>query len=341
LNIFLSALTALILTAMPLTTYAQLHGESHSGTMKMEFDLSGHDSNKEAQLWIPYPVSDRYQDISNVKIVGDFAESAVYTDKVFKTPMLYVRWDKGAASRKVIFSCDIKRQERLDKDLPAWETDWDPADYELELAPTGLSPLTGEVKVLAAKITAGQATVYAKAKAIYDWTCENMFRDPETKGCGKGDVCSLLVTRGGKCADIHSVFVGLARAAGVPAREVFGIRQGKEGVTDITDWQHCWAEFYLPGYGWVVVDPGDVRKMMLVQKLELTDAKTAEYRDYYWGGADAYRVKLAIGSDLTLTPVQHGGTVNYLMYPYGQIGDETLDWLDPKTFKYTITHTTK
>ncbi|MCB2180630.1 MAG: transglutaminase domain-containing protein [Desulfobulbaceae bacterium] len=314
---------------------------SHSGTMKMEFDLSNHANGKEARLWIPYPVSDKYQDISNVHLSGDYVEAAIYTDKVFKTPMIYARWKKSAKSRKLNFSCDITRQERLDKDLPPWETQWDPADYAPYLTATTLAPIDGPVKALADEITAGKGTVQAKARAIYDWICENMFRDPETNGCGSGDVCSLLLTRGGKCADIHSVFVALARAAGVPSREVFGIRQGKKGDTDVTTWEHCWAEFYLPGYGWVVVDPGDVRKMMLKEKLSLEDAKTTEYRQYFWGGADPYRVKLGIGRDLNLTPPQHGGTVNYLMYPFAQIGEETLDWLDPKTFTYKITHTSR
>ena len=79
--------------------------------------------------------------------------------------------------------------------------------------------------------------------------------------------------------------------------------------------------------------------MMLKENLKLEDAKTAEYRKYYWGGTDPYRVKLGVGRDLTLTPAQHGGPVNYLMYPFAQIGEETLDWLNPKKFKYTITHT--
>lgn len=314
---------------------------SHAGTVSMVFDLSQHGPGEEAQLWIPYPISGRYQDISNVTVSGDFAESAVYTDKVFQTPMLYARWDRDAKSRRLTFTFDVDRQERLDRNLPDRETAWDPADHAIDLAPTSLAPLTGPVRELAEQITAGKKTVLEKAKAIYDWVCVNMFRDPKTRGCGKGDVCALLGCRGGKCADIHSVFVALARAAGVPAREVFGIRQGKEGVTDITTWQHCWAEFYLPGYGWVVVDPGDVRKMMLKQNLSLDDAKTEEYREYFWGGVDPYRVRLGIGRDLTLTPPQHGGTVNYLMYPFAQVGDETLDWLDPKTFRYTITHTSR
>ncbi len=44
------------------------------------------------------------------------------------------------------------------------------------------------------------------------------------------------------------------------------------------------------------------------------------------------------GRDLILNPPQQGGPVNYLMYPFAQVGETTLDWLDPATFKYTITY---
>ncbi len=50
-----------------------------------------------------------------------------------------------------------------------------------------------------------------------------------------------------------------------------------------------------------------------------------------------YRVKLAVARDLRLNPPQHGPAINTFGYPYGQIGNKTLDWLDPKTFKYTFT----
>lgn len=310
-----------------------------SGTVSMEFDLSDQPADKETKLWIPYPVSDGDQLITKISISGNYKESAVYSDQKYSTPMLYAAWDKNATSRKLVFSFHAVRQEVVRKDFPDKEGAWDPADYSMYLSPTSLGPIDGVVKDLADKIVADKTSVYDKAKAIYDWICENMYRDPGTKGCGPGDVCSLLLNPGGKCTDIHSVYVALARAVGVPAREVFGIRLGKEKVVDITTWQHCWAEFFLPGYGWVPVDPADVRKMMLKYDLKLADKKTKEFREYFWGAWDPYRVKLAVGRDLQLNPPQAGTPLNTFGYPYGEVGGEVINWLEPATFRYSITYT--
>lgn len=94
--------------------------------------------------------------------------------------------------------------------------------------------------------------------------------------CGTGDIRAMLETGNlsGKCADLSSLFVGLARSVGLPARDVFGIRVadsrfgykslGKSG--DISKAQHCRAEVWLSGFGWVPVDPADVRKVVLEEK---------------------------------------------------------------------------
>jgi len=329
-------LTIVILVVI--TPIFSMAAKESAGTITMEFDLSNHPADKEAKLWIPYPVSDSDQVISKINVSGDYAESAVYTDQTYSTPILYARWDSGASSRTLVLSFHATRKEVVKKDFPGKEGAWNAADFALYLAATNLGPTDGVVKVLADQIVEGKTTVREKAKAIYDWICENMYRDPKTRGCGPGYVCPLLLTPGGKCTDIHSVFVSLCRAAGVPAREVFGIRQGKTHAQDITTWQHCWAEFYLPGYGWVPVDPADVRKMMLKYNLTLEDPKTKEYRDYFWGGWDAYRVKLAVGRDLILNPPQQGQPLNTFGYPYAELDGHPLDWLDPESFSYAITY---
>ncbi len=330
-------LTVLIVFFMISST--PVYAKTAGGKIKMEFDLSAFSDKKPAQLWIPYPTSDTDQTISNMKIEGDYSASAVYTDKVFKTPMLHARWEPGTKKRTLTFMFDVERNEVARRTFPKKEAAWDPVDYAIYLAPTKYGPTDGKIKELADQITKGKSGILEKAKAIYDWTVENTWRNPETRGCGTGDVEKLLKEPCGKCADISSIYIALARAAGVPSREIFGIRQGKKPVQDISKWQHCWAEFFLPGYGWVPVDPADVRKMMLKHNLKPEDKKTKEYRDYFWGGIDPYRIRLGEGRDLELSPRQQGDTVNYLMYPYAQIGDKTLDWLDPSTFKYKITYT--
>jgi len=82
-----------------------------SGNIIMEFDLSHHQAGKEVKLWIPYPVSDQYQLITDIKVEGDFAESAVYTDQENKTPILYARWNKGTDSRHLTLFFHAIRKE--------------------------------------------------------------------------------------------------------------------------------------------------------------------------------------------------------------------------------------
>ena len=308
-----------------------------AGTVTLDVDLTAQGAGKEAKLWIPYPTSDRNQTVRDIKVTGDFASSGVYTDTTHGTPMLYAEWPREATSRKLTFSFRAERREIAQRNLPEKEPAWNRSDYAEYLQPTSRGPIDGEVRKLADKITTGKSTNLEKARAIYDWTVENMYRDPNTKGCGLGDVCELLKKPGGKCTDISSVFIALCRASGVPAREIFSIRLGKKPEEDITTWQHCWAEFLVPGYGWVTADPADVRKAMLVEKLELNDPKTREYRSYFWGGIDAYRVVLARGRDLVLNPPQAGAPLNTFGYPYAELDGKPVDFYDPKTFTYRYT----
>jgi transglutaminase-like putative cysteine protease len=307
---------------------------SRSGKVSMEIDLSAQPKGQVTRLWLPYPLSDRQQIISDIRVSGDFAAAGVYSDAANSTPILYAEWPQDAPSRKLTLAFGVERQEMRVVDLTEQDVPWNRADYAEYLGATSLGPIDGPVKSLAEAITKDKPTVLAKAKAIYDWTVTNMYRDPATIGCGKGDVCLLLLKPGGKCTDISSVFVALCRAAGVPAREVFGLRLGKKAAEEITTGQHCWAEFFLPGRGWVPADPADVRKAILVEKLAANDPKVKAYRDYFWGGIDPFRIKLASGRDLLLNPPQAGAPLNTFGYPYAEIGGKPLDFYDAQSFSY-------
>jgi transglutaminase-like putative cysteine protease len=58
----------------------------------------------------------------------------------------------------------------------------------------------------------------------------------------------VLSQRFGRCWDKSDLFVTLARAAGIPARQV-------AGWVPPLDAGHVWAEVQIAGEGWIPVDP--------------------------------------------------------------------------------------
>lgn len=289
----------------------------------VQFNLNAPAEADSVRLWIPYPLSDRNQKVEDVKITGNFTKSGVYNESEYRNMILYGEWAGSGKERVLTYSFKVRRNEVVTKDFPKKELKFSEYEYEEYLRPSRNCPTGGKVKEYATRITKGKKTVLAKARAIYDWIIDNMHRDPNVKGCGFGEAERVLESRGGKCADLHSVFVALARSSGVPAREVFGIRipKGKEG--DMTKAQHCWAEFYIPGYGWVVVDAADVRKIILEQELTIEQAKP--YREYYFGAVDENRIAFGSGRDIRLNPAQKADLLNYFMYPYAEVDGKDLN----------------
>ena len=225
----------------------------------------------------------------------------------------------------------------------------DQADLEHFLRPTKLLPTDGIVKTTATEITKGAKTDVEKARAIYEWIVVNTFRNPKTRGCGLGDIRFMLETKdlGGKCADLNALFVGLARAVGLPARDVYGIRVAKSDLgykslgpsTEIvTKAQHCRAEVYLGGYGWVPVDPADVRKVVLEEppgNRTLDDEMVKKARVRLFGSWEMNWIAYNFAHDVTL-PGSNGAPIGFLMYPQAETADGRLDPLDPDGFKYEI-----
>ena len=215
---------------------------------------------------------------------------------------------------------------------------------------TDLLPTDGIVKTTAMQITSGSSTDVEKAHAIYEWIIENTVRNPKTRGCGTGDIRFMLETKdlSGKCADLNALYVGLARAAGLPARDAYGIRVAKSELgykslgassDKITKAQHCRAEVYLENHGWVPVDPADVRKVILEEPpghLPLEDDKVTRARARLFGSWEMNWMAYNFAHDVQL-PGSKGKPVPFLMYPQAETADGRLDSLDADTFKYEIT----
>lgn len=322
-----------LLLSIPFTASAGVKEREAEVTFRVS--LNAPPDAKDVRLWIPYPVSDKNQTIEDVKFSGNYTNAVAYIEKEYGNAALYAEWSGPTNERVLTYSYKVKRKEVVMKEFPRPEPSFSRKEFRGYLKATSLGPVTGKVKETAERITKGKKTVLEKSRAIYDWIVKNMYRDPNIKGCGLGEVERLIEALGGKCGDIHSVYVALARSVGVPAREVFGIRipKGKEG--EMTKSQHCWAEFYLPGYGWVPVDPADVRKAML-EKGCTEPEEIKDIVEYYFGAVDESRIAYGMGRDLTLNPPQKGGKLNYFMYPYAEADGKTLDDLFGFNLGYTI-----
>lgn len=308
------------------------------------YDISINQRNSITSLWLPLLLDSDYQKLISLDYEGNYSESDVFKEGIYHAPMLYAEWKEGKVKR-VKISIKAEIGERVTEWNKVKESGNIPEDIKIFLLPTKHIPIDGIVKEYADNITRDKVGATEKAKAIYNWIVENTYRKPEVKACGLGDVKSILESGDfcGKCVDIGSLFVALVRAAGIPAREVFGIRVdeskifqslGKTG--NITTAQHCKAEFYVAGYGWVPVDPADVRKIILEEDLSLQDAKVKKAKEYLFGNWEDNWLAFNHARDFTLNPPQNKAPLNYFMYPYCEVDGDLLDYFEPKTFSYNI-----
>ena len=304
------------------------------GTVTTVVDMSGYPKGKVVKVWIPVAHSNEHQEVAEPTFEANGASESKITADAEGNKMFYVEWNADAdpSTRKASVSFHAKRFNIERPNLV--EKGSIPKDItDKYLGASSTVPITGEVKAKAEEIVAGKTTILDKARAIYDWIVANMNRDNSIRGCGTGEVEMLLTRLTGKCTDINSVFVGLTRSVGVPSREMFGIRMNAD---DITGNQHCWAEFYLPGTGWVAADPADVLKAVLTNKWDKSQQETLDLQEFYFGSNDENRVELSAGRDVILNPKQQGPALNNFGYPYAEVDAEIIDCWDPKQFIYEI-----
>jgi transglutaminase-like putative cysteine protease len=306
-----------------------------------------------AQAWVPVPSldetdwfrSDRSEWTAN-------AQSAqLVRDAKYGAQMLHLQWRADEAAPVVeVVSTFATRDRAIDFSKPGGVAPLSEAERALYTEGTALVPVDGLVKQTSDRIVTGLDSDRDKARAIYDWIVDNTFRDARVRGCGRGDIAAMLSLNNlsGKCADLNALYVGLARAAGLPARDVYGIRvapsrfgyQSLGAKSEVvTKSQHCRAEVFLADFGWVPVDPADVRKVMLEEppgNLPIDDLKVAAARTALFGAWEGNWLPYNMAHDVAL-PGSAWPELGFLMYPQAETESRQIDPLEPDTFSYVIT----
>jgi len=134
----------------------------------------------------------------------------------------------------------------------------------------------------------------------------------------------------------------LCRSLGIPARPVFGLRMDTSrlfaslGVSgNLSTAQHCRAEFYTPGYGWIPVDPSDVRKAIRDERLSISDSKLTVTKKLLFGFWEMNWVSFNAAQDVSLRG-STGKPLPFLIYPQLETGEGRFDSLDESRLSYNV-----
>ena len=283
-------------------------------------------------LWIPSPaVGDAHQRIvasdgqpasADVRVVSD-APSTSGTDPQYHNQFFVFHPDASQVANgfdaTVEFAVtreeySVLRNGTLVQGAP--RSSASAAELDRYLQSDKLVPINGVIAQLAKEQTAGATTPLEKARRIYDYVVTTMHYDKSGEGWGRGDAIWACDSKRGNCTDFHSLFIGMMRASGIPARFEIGFPLPEGKSEGVIPGYHCWSEFYVEGIGWIPVDASEA-------------SKNPAKKDYFFGTLDVNRVLFTYGRDLHLSADQKGPALNYFIYPYAAVAGQPVKDLQP------------
>jgi transglutaminase-like putative cysteine protease len=254
-----------------------------SGTIDREHDL---------KLWLPVP--GEWDSQRAVRIISvDPAPHAEYTDPEFGNRMFF--WDFAEEPERPVYVVNLRyRLESFDlrADIdPDRVGAYDESSdlYALYTRSTDHIEISPEIVALAQEAVGDEDNPYRQAKRILDSVVANVryaWNRPDKRVGTRALLNTVAIDEEtgeryyqGECVLQAEFFVALCRAVGIPARAVTGmvgwgpwvkkedLRLRNKAHTQLSSdglaaarpfgplTGHRWAEFYLPNYGWIPVDP--------------------------------------------------------------------------------------
>jgi transglutaminase-like putative cysteine protease len=271
---------------------------------------------RSVRLWVSIPDDAAAQRVLNLSVVSAPGAWQVVRDRDRACRFLYMEIPKpkaGELSATVAFT--------VHRSAVAYPLD-----------PAGAAPLTSEQKPLfaeelrldsphmevtptiskiAAEVCGDEANPAVVATKLLNYvadSADHYSKNPNVPTCGVGDAASCMEKGGGCCSDLHSLFISLARAKGIPARLQMGYRLQPKNVGILADpGYRCWAEYFIAGYGWIPCD--------IVE----ADAGDAAGRTRWFTGLTERRVHLNEGRNFDLPFKQAKARVNLMTIGYAEI----------------------
>ncbi len=261
------------------------------------------------RIWTPMPLTDRWQTLESFSVGMDrpheTVEEDIYGNRFVRIDLSGVDLEEGG---EIDIALQFRVRRRAYDALNAPEIESAPSargDLERFLSPDNLVPIDGRIAEEARRVAGHVDEPLRQARLLYEHIVESVVYDKSGAGWGRGDALYACDKRTGNCTDFHSLFIGEARALGVPSRFIMGLPIPENASEGSIPGYHCWAEFYIEGKGWIPVDASEAHK-------------NPDRREALFGGLDANRIAFTIGRDIEI-PGADGELMNYVIYPHVEV----------------------
>jgi hypothetical protein len=313
---------AAVLAAILLKTHYFSQGnimaiELPKRTVEITYDFTISEIPKQAEhmrIWVPVPPANEHQTLNDMNVAGNRPYRMVEESQFGNRFLVFDLNDLSSGENSQIsFSikfCVTRYAISALSEQPALAATAqdEPALY---LAANRLIPIDGKIAEEAKRVAGNIQDPHKQARLLYDHIVETVRYDKSGSGWGRGDAVYACDARRGNCTDFHSLFIGQARALGIPARFIMGLPLPEDKTEGIIAGYHCWGEFYLKEKGWRPVDASEANKF-------------PQKREQFFGGLDENRVAFTAGRDIKL-PGSSAEPLNYVIYPHVEIDCVTCD----------------
>jgi len=109
-----------------------------------------------------------------------------------------------------------------------------------------------QIVTLASELSRGKKNVCQQVQAFYDYIGDELVYTDNGKNWGAQ---ATLGTMGADCTEYSSLLVALSRSQRIPARYFEGLLYIDSETQNKAQLEHAWPDVYLPGVGWVAMDP--------------------------------------------------------------------------------------
>lgn len=258
-------------------------------------------------VWVPFPTNNEDQNILDVSVDAPYPMGLNF-DGEWGNGMLFFSVNNPSPFKfKINYLVERRARKVTDFDYQRpINSNGFSGHFSKYLRPSKFAVINDSVKKFTSTAVEGQTNALARSRGIYDFVFSQLRYDKTFAGWGRGDVDRLcfFLDQGkpgtGNCTDFHSLFSAMLQVQGIPVKFEMGypLTPAVDQPVPKSGGYHCWAKFFIPGYGWIPVDISEA-------------SKAPEKKEYFWGGIDADRILFSTGRDILLNPPQQGQRLNF------------------------------